>query len=137
MKYFNFSNNLGHSMGFNIEENEVISTANSAAQYLKSLDFRKRVYIIGSQGIAKELDAVGIKHEPIGPDPMPGSLADYLSNNFELKDDVGAVIVGFDEHFSFPKMAKAASYLSNPDCLFLATNTDERFPMPNMVIPVI
>lgn len=122
-------------MGFNITEEEIISTSNSGAAYLKSLNFDKTVYVIGSEGITKELDAVGIKHNKVGPDTMPGSLADYISKHLQLDDNVGAVMVGFDEHFSFPKMTQAASYLSNPDCLFIATNTDERFPMPNMVIP--
>jgi len=93
------------------------------------------VYVIGSTGITKELDAVGIEHIGIGPDILDTSLANFLNKQFEQDKDVGAVIVGFDEHFSFPKMTRAASYLNNPDSIFIATNTDERFPMPNFVIP--
>ncbi|XP_013113366.2 glycerol-3-phosphate phosphatase isoform X1 [Stomoxys calcitrans] len=124
-----------HNMGFNITEEEVISTAHSLAAYLKNRNFNKKVFVIGSEGITKELDAVGIDHTKVGPEHMPGSLQQYLSNHFKLDDNIGAVVVGFDEYFSFPKMTKAASYLNNPECLFIATNTDERFPMPNMVVP--
>lgn len=37
-----------------------------AAIYLKDKGFKKKVYIVGNNGIAKELDAVGISHTGLG-----------------------------------------------------------------------
>ncbi|EDW94669.2 glycerol-3-phosphate phosphatase isoform X1 [Drosophila yakuba] len=125
----------GVELGFHIKENGIISTAHATAAYLKRRNFSKRVFVIGSEGITKELDAVGIEHTEVGPEPMKGSLAEFMAQHLKLDTDIGAVVVGFDEHFSFPKMMKAASYLNDPECLFVATNTDERFPMPNMIVP--
>lgn len=125
----------GVQLGFHITEDGIISTAHATAAYLKHRNFNKKVYVIGSEGITKELDAVGIAHTEVGPDVMQGSLGEFMAKHLILEQDIGAVVVGFDEHFSFPKMTKAASYLSDPDCLFIATNTDERFPMPTLVVP--
>ncbi|XP_053680753.1 glycerol-3-phosphate phosphatase-like [Anopheles nili] len=121
-------------LGFNVSIDNIISTAYLAAQYLKNVGFKKTVYVIGSTGITKELDNVGIQHVGLGADTLCGTLAETVAS-FEPDPNVGAVIVGFDEHFSFVKMMKAASYLNNPDVIFIATNTDERFPTTDRVIP--
>lgn len=123
-----------HNLGFKITEEGIISTSYAAAKYLEKRQFNKKVYIVGSSGIAQELDAVGIEHNEPGPDVITTNYADMLAN-FKLDPEVGAVIVGFDEHFSFPKMMKAANYLNDPDVLFIATNTDERFPSKLGVVP--
>lgn len=113
----------------------MISTAYLAGQYLKQRNFDKKVYIVGSSGISRELDLLGIKNTGVGPDVLQGSMMTLVKDEFTPDPDVGAVIVGFDEHISFPKMMKAATYCDNPSTIFIATNTDERFPMPSYVVP--
>lgn len=48
-------------------------------------------------------------------------------NRLGIDPNVGAVAVGFDREFSYDKLVRATAYLNNPDCLFLATNTDEKY----------
>lgn len=126
-----------HTLGFKITEDGIISTAYAAAKYLQKRKFDKKVYLIGSPGIAEELKSVGIEYFGLGPDAMSTYLngVPEMMNDLKIDPDVGAVVVGFDEHFSFPKMVKAANYLEDPDCLFIATNTDERFPSKLGIIP--
>lgn len=70
------------------------------------------------------------------PDPVGTGLPNYIETKFKLDPEVGAVLAAFDDHFSYPKMMKAASYLNNPECLFVGTNPDERAPIhADLVIP--
>lgn len=63
-------------------------------------------------------------------------MAQYVKQDLEGEEDVGAVVIGFDEHISYPKIMKAANYLADPNCLFLASNADETFPMEiPLVVP--
>ncbi|XP_076646399.1 glycerol-3-phosphate phosphatase [Halictus rubicundus] len=109
---------------------EIVCTSFLAAVYLNEKKFDKKVYVVGSVGIAKELEAVGIKHCGIGPDCMDGDEVEMVIN-FKPDPEVGAVVVGFDKDFSFPKLMKTATYLQDPDVHFIGTNIDTERPSPN------
>jgi len=118
-------------LSFNVKKEEILGTSKLLALYMKKLNFKGLVYTIGTKGIEEELESVGIKSFGYGPDPMQGDNIMSLATEVDLKPDVKAVVVGFDPHFSLPKLLKASSYVHrNKDCLFLATNTDESIPVP-------
>lgn len=111
---------------------DIICTANILAQYLRDVaKLSQKVYLIGMPSVAQELSAVGIQIAgSLGPD-MPGNFKafeDFISH-IELEEGVGAVVVAFDPYISYAKIMRAASYLKNPECLYIATNSDETYPM--------
>lgn len=48
------------------KQEDILSTAYLVAHYLRGIGFRKKVYLVGSNGIGDELKAVGIRHIGIG-----------------------------------------------------------------------
>ncbi|XP_046887998.1 glycerol-3-phosphate phosphatase-like [Hypomesus transpacificus] len=115
-------------MGFNVTEDVVFGTSYCLAMYLKTVcKLDGKVYLIGSNAMKHELEKVGISQTGVGPDPISGNDLDWA--NVPLDPDVKAVVVGFDEHFSFTKLNKAMQYLSNPACLLVGTNRDTRLPL--------
>ena len=73
------------------------------------------------------------------PDTVPEglSLETIKFQHVALDTSVGGVVVGFDVNISFSKILKGASYANMPGAVFVATNTDEQFPVKgtNMVVP--
>lgn len=123
------------TLKFEASKENILCTANLSANYLHKLGFCKKAYVIGSEAITKELENVGISHCGVGPDAINPDIP-YSYMIFNKDPDVGAVIVGFDEHFSYPKMVQAATYLNDPNVHFIGTNTDERFlAAQNIVVP--
>lgn len=125
-----------HKLGIEAYLDEVFPTSYSTAVYLQSIGFNKKVYVVGSRGIQEECLNVGIEAFGVGHDPTPRHWTPGQCD-VELDDDVGAVVVGFDNTISFPKLAKACSYARRPDCLFIASNADDSFPHPdpNVFVP--
>ncbi|ELT93017.1 hypothetical protein CAPTEDRAFT_98799 [Capitella teleta] len=113
---------------YDTTEEEVVGSAYATAQYVKhTLGYKGKVYIIGSSGIAGEFDAAGIPHFGVGEDGWNGrGLRDLL--DIKIDPEVKCVVVGFDLHFNYVKLFTAQQYLSDPECLFIATNTDSALP---------
>ena len=132
--------------GFESPLRNIFGNAYAAAVYLKDIaKIKGKVYVVGSPGMKWELDRVDIRNFGIGYDEdKPTSDINKLLQ-VRLQNDVDAVLVGFDPHINFMKIYKAASYLCNELCHFVATNNVEksiyigkhmsrRMPMTGMMV---
>lgn len=111
-----------------VSEENIFASSFAAAAYLKSIDFKKKVYVVGEDGILEELDAAGIGH--VGGPGDAGKVIDLSTNQGQSAKivpdtEVGAVVVGFDRHLNYHKLQYATKCLREiPGCHFVATNHD-------------
>ncbi|KAB7505844.1 Glycerol-3-phosphate phosphatase [Armadillidium nasatum] len=121
------------SFGISLNKDCTISSATTTAQYLKSISFKKKIYVIGSQELAEELQSLGFCC--VGPMEENYEISHILAmtQNGELDFDpeVGAVVVGLDSGFNYGKIFKASCYLTNPDCIFLGCSFEKKYSIPN------
>lgn len=111
-------------LGLNVKAEEIYSSSFAAAAYLKSINFKKKVYVVGEQGILEELDLVNIPHLG-GPADADKKVKLKAGEYMEHDHEVGAVVVGFDRHINYYKIQYATLCIrENPGCLFIATNRD-------------
>ncbi|XP_071551872.1 glycerol-3-phosphate phosphatase-like [Panulirus ornatus] len=116
------------TLGFSVERDHILSAPYILAQYLREINFRRKVYVVGAPGLAQELQKVGVPCTGVGAEKIEGSIYSALAQgSLGLDPQVGAVAVGFDREFNYDKIVRATSYLADPECLFLATNTDEKY----------
>ncbi|OVA11065.1 HAD-superfamily hydrolase [Macleaya cordata] len=114
------------TLGLSVNEEEIFASSFAAAAYLKSINFPKdkKVYVVGEDGILKELELAEFQY--LGG-PEDGGKKIELKPGFLMEHDesVGAVVVGFDRHFNYYKVQYATLCIrENPGCLFIATNRD-------------
>jgi phosphoglycolate/pyridoxal phosphate phosphatase family enzyme len=116
------------SFGIECKKEEIWGSSYMAANYLKSIEFTKKAYIIGQSGIADELAEAGISYRGVEEHAFfPSATADV--SKFEVDEEIGAIVVGLDTKITYSKVAFALLHLqSNPDCHFVATNPDNTFP---------
>lgn len=122
--------------GFIVDDSELLGTAYLAAMYLKNIvKLEKKVYMVGSPGMAEEFNDAGIQYIGLGPQPPGNDPNIHYALNFDVKKvpDVQAVVVGYDTHFNLNKISQAMQYLQDKSIPFIATNTDNSYPVGNGV----
>ncbi|KAF0992979.1 hypothetical protein HZS_321, partial [Henneguya salminicola] len=112
--------------GFEPSQNECFCTSFLTAIYLKSIKFEKSVYVIGTEGLAKELNLHGFITHRTSEDNSGVVDDEIIINQIE---NVGAVVVGLDPRFNYVKLTHAMNYLKEPTMEFIATNTDAGLPV--------
>jgi phosphoglycolate phosphatase len=117
-----------------VECEDVISSSYAVAAYLRTIGFKKKVFLVGNKGLEDELQKAGISYigGETGEGMFPGTqnggnpLGDLESIlALQVDEDVGAVVVGWDPKFDYSKIVYASVCLREiPGCLFIASNTD-------------
>uniref|UniRef100_A0A8C8S9H6 Chronophin n=1 Tax=Pelusios castaneus TaxID=367368 RepID=A0A8C8S9H6_9SAUR len=77
-----------------------------------------RVFALGGEGLRGELRDAGLRLAGQGG-PATG----------EDEPPVRAVLVGYDDQFTFAKLSEACGYLRDPQCLLVATDPDPWHPL--------
>ncbi|XP_060101474.1 chronophin [Heteronotia binoei] len=74
------------------------------------------VFVLGGEGLRGELRDAGLRL--VGEEEEPQERA-----------PVRAVLVGYDDQFTFAKLSEACAYLRDPQCLLVATDPDPWHPL--------
>ncbi|EDX09001.1 glycerol-3-phosphate phosphatase [Drosophila simulans] len=123
-------------MGFLVAKDEILSSVQTLAKFMKEKSFNKKCYVVGGQGIVDELKLVGIESLPLDHSSLQGfSMPDHIHSIF-LDPNVGAVVVGSDKDFNTIKLTKACCYLKDSEVMFVATSRDAALPAaPGRMVP--
>jgi phosphoglycolate/pyridoxal phosphate phosphatase family enzyme len=98
--------------GISATQETVMTSAYATAQILRAEGHAgKSVYVVGEQGLRRELEAVGMR------------LVEY-----DEGDRVDFVVVGWDREFTYRKLALAHAAIVRGGAAFIATNRDATYP---------
>ncbi|KYQ92264.1 putative 4-nitrophenylphosphatase [Tieghemostelium lacteum] len=121
-------------MGFECYIDEVYGSSYGAGYYLKSIKYDKKVFIIGEQGLEKELLSQDIKIVKYEDTVNFTAIKPGIENveHIEIDNEIGAVVMGMDTAISYQKLVYGHKVLvENKDTMFIATNTDATYPVKN------
>lgn len=117
--------------GIDASLEEVYSSASSAAKVVKHTLRRSHAFVLGMEGVVRELEDVGVKvsggHEYKPPATMEEA------HHQELDLTVDAVVAGVDHNLNYMKIMHASFLLhaKGSDISFVATNLDAHGPTSN------
>ncbi|XP_049740350.1 chronophin [Loxodonta africana] len=114
-------------LGFEgLHAEQLFSSALCAARLLRQrlsgpTDAPGAVFVLGGEGLRAELRAAGLR--------LAGDPSEDPGAGDSTAPPVRAVLVGYDEHFSFSKLSEACAHLRDPNCLLVATDRDPWHPL--------
>lgn len=101
------------NMGIEVYEEEFLTSGVATAMYLKNWKEKGKAYVIGENALKEVI----------------------INFGWEISDEkVDAVVVGLDRNFTFDKLKKASSLISQ-GARFIATNPDKTFPQEDTIEP--
>ena len=110
-------------LGIMTEKNKIFTPSFITAEYLKKYHPQiNKVYVVGKEGIKDELQLAGLEIAEGGDFEEHSNESSNFLRNFDAKKEIGAVVVSFDESFSFKKVMLSSLLLERKDCLFIATS---------------
>jgi len=102
-----------HTMGIDVEPDNIITSADATADYLAGNIFCKKAYLIGGNALKEKIAKKGIDIVSEHPD---------------------CVVVGYDKEFNYEKMKKATQFILD-GAGFICTNVDSTIPDGNKLVP--
>jgi 4-nitrophenyl phosphatase len=107
-----------NNFGVDIEDNQIITSAEATAVLLKErYPNGGPVYAVGEEGLHEALQNYG-----------------FYATEDNQSERILAVVAGLDRNLTYQKIEKAANFVSQ-GILFLGTNPDTTFPMPDGFAP--
>ncbi|KAH8926953.1 2-phosphoglycolate phosphatase [Atractiella rhizophila] len=108
-------------LGVFCHEDELFTSAHASAYFLKHMllpqlePSNRGIFLIGQKGLEDEMVAVGLEWEG-GTDEKYSSHLPYQDfSSIEPKPHIGVVLVGFDMHMNYNKLAHAYAILSHKE----------------------
>lgn len=111
------------NFGIFCDINKVYTPSYITAEYLKRYHPDvKKVFMIGKTGMLEELKLAGIETVETADFEEHSAAGSKIAQEFDVNHEIKAVIVSFDENFSFKKLMISSMLLERKDTLFVATN---------------
>jgi 4-nitrophenyl phosphatase len=129
------------ALGYPCTVDEIVTSGFVAAQHVrkqlipvlsKPPQPQETVFVIGGPQLRREIEKVGFNVRFVSDSEPPGLSAAEFTHLEREAPSISAVVTGFDEKFTYRKLATASLFLQKVHNMpFFATNTDFGNRLPN------
>ncbi|KAK4887289.1 hypothetical protein RN001_003560 [Aquatica leii] len=117
------------------EIDSIVVPSQPIIAYLKSLQFNKEAFVLGSEIMKREFVEAGIKvsEKKIN---TTGQIRDLVNELLVDNENIGAVVVDYDIHINYLSLVQACILLKQKDMLFISGATDSKvYFAKNLILP--